>query len=152
MPLRPHLIAALLLALTMSMFAPNAHSDGRYGKQKAVYDINYAGGENDKAYFLALRNVKNHINAVGKDNIELKIVLSGDGLNMLKAATTNLELQGMISNLKTQKAAFLVCNNTLVGRKIDSDTLFEVFKDDIVPSGNAEIGHLQSNGYSYHKP
>ncbi|MGD9667861.1 MAG: DsrE family protein [Hyphomicrobiaceae bacterium] len=145
-------LTALMLSILIATFATSAQADDRYGKQKAVYDINYGGGEGGKAYFKALRNVKNHLNAVGKDNIELKVMLSGDGLGMLKDATSNLELQGMISNLKTQKVVFLVCNNTLVGRKIDPDTLFEVFKEDIVPSGNAELAHLQGKGFAYLKP
>lgn len=150
--LRPFLMAALLLAFSLPMITTNAQSEGRYSKQKAVYDVNYDGGEDEKSYFRALRNVQNHMNAVGKDNIEMKVMLSGDGLNMLKSATTNLKLQGVISNLKTQKVVFLVCNNTLVGRNIDPDSLFEVYKEDIVPSGNAEIADLQSKGYAYLKP
>ena len=51
-----------------------------------------------------------------------------------------------------QNVKFLVCNNTLVGRNIDYKTLFDVSKDDIVPSANAELSHLQSQGFSYHKP
>lgn len=145
-------LTALMLSILIATFATSAQADDRYGKQKAVYDINYGGGEGGKAYFKSLRNVTNHLNAVGKDNIELKVMLSGDGLGMLKDATSNLELQGMIANLKTQKVVFLVCNNTLVGRKIDPDTLFEVFKEDIVPSGNAELAHLQGKGFAYLKP
>lgn len=152
MKMRPLLILALLLAMPLAIFPPSAHADGRYGKQKAVYDLHSDGGEGDKAYFNALRNVQNHLNAVGKDNIQIKVVLAGEGLGMLQNATTNLKLQGVISDLKSQKVAFLVCNNTLVGRKIDPDSLFEVFKDDIVPSGNAEIAHLQGQGFAYIRP
>ena len=58
-----------------------------------------------------------------------------------------------MTNLKTQHVAFNVCNNTLVGRKIDySKDLFEVFEDDIVPSGVAELSRLQQMGYTYIKP
>jgi intracellular sulfur oxidation DsrE/DsrF family protein len=40
-----------------------------------------------------------------------------------------------------------------VGRKIDyEDELFEVFDDMIVPSGVAELSHLQQQGYTYIKP
>lgn len=145
-------LAAAVLAMSFSMFVPNAQADSRYGKQKAVYDLHSDGGEGDKAYFNALRNVQNHLNAVGKDNLEIKVVLAGEGLGMLQNAVTNLKLQGVISDLKSQKVAFLVCNNTLVGRKIDPDSLFEVFKDDIVPSGNAEIAHLQGQGFAYIRP
>ena len=47
--------------------------DNRYGKQKVVYHINYPGGDGGKKYHGALRNIQNHINAVGKDNLEVTV-------------------------------------------------------------------------------
>ena len=146
-------LAATLVAMTMTYAASPAVAEDRYGKQKVVYHVNYDGGESDKAYIKALKNIQNHINAVGKDNIEVKVVLHGDGVNMLRDATKDLKLQGEVTNLKTQKVAFNVCANTLKGRKIDPDKdLFEVFKEDIVPSGVAELSYLQGKGYTYIKP
>ncbi|MCB1504580.1 MAG: DsrE family protein [Hyphomicrobiaceae bacterium] len=146
-------LAATLVAMTMTYAASPAVAEDRYGKQKVVYHVNYDGGESDKAYIKALKNIQNHINAVGKENIEVKVVLHGDGVNMLRDATKDLKLQGEVTNLKTQKVAFNVCANTLKGRKIDPDKdLFEVFKEDIVPSGVAELSYLQGKGYTYIKP
>lgn len=142
----------LLLAAAMSIAALPVAADDRYGTQKAVYDVNYEGGDSGKDYLKVLRNVQNHVNAVGKDNIEVKVMLSGDGLGMLRDANSNDKLKTAITQLKSQKVGFLICNNTLVGRKIDPATLFEVFNEDIVPSGNAEMAHLQSKGYAYLKP
>ncbi len=83
----------------------------------------------------------------------MRIVLHGDGVYMLRDAVKNLKLQGAVTNLKTQKVAFNVCANTLKGRKLDPDTdLFEVFKEDIVPSGVAELSYLQGQGFTYVKP
>jgi intracellular sulfur oxidation DsrE/DsrF family protein len=46
-----------------------------------------------------------------------------------------------------------VCNNTLKGRKISYENdLFDVYEEDIVPSGVAELSHLQLQGYTYIKP
>ena len=143
-------ICALLLALSA---VTHAGANERYGKQKVVYHINYDGGESDKAYRGALKNIQNHINAVGADNMEVKVVLHGDGVNLLKSAKTNDKLQMDVTGLKAQKVTFNVCNNTLVGRKISyEDDLFEVFEDEIVPSGVAELSHLQQQGYTYIKP
>ena len=48
---------------------------------------------------------------------------------------------------------FRVCNNTLEGRDIDAETdLFDVWPEDIVPSGVAELGKLQMEGFAYIKP
>lgn len=131
----------------------NAAGEARYGKQKVVYHINYDGGEGGKAYYGALRNIQNHIDAVGKDDIDIKIVLHGDGVDLLKQAKDDLKFQGNVTNLKTQNVAFNVCSNTLTGRKIDKDKdLFEVYDDDVVPSGVAELSRLQAMGYTYIKP
>lgn len=144
------LVAAALLVTAV---APGAFADSRYGKQKVVYHINVAGGEGNVGYIKALKNIQNHINAVGKDNIEVKVVMHGEGLDVLKNAATDLKLQGEVTNLKNQHVAFAVCANTLKSRNIDPDKdLFEVNKEDIVPSGVAELSYLQGKGYTYIKP
>lgn len=149
-------VAAMALAV-VSMGAAGTSADAapseRYGSQKVVYHINYNGGEEDKKWRGAMKNIQNHINAVGAENMEIKVVLHGNGVNMLKSAKTNEALQMDITSLKTQAVNFHVCNNTLTGRKISyEDDLFEVFEDDIVPSGVAELSHLQQQGFTYIKP
>ncbi|MEM8646459.1 MAG: DsrE family protein [Pseudomonadota bacterium] len=125
----------------------------RYGKQKVVYHINYDGGPDDKKYRGAMRNIQNHINAVGAENMEIKVVLHGNGLGLLMTAKENQKVQSAVTSLKTQNVEFQVCNNTLKGRKISYENdLFEVFEDDIIPSGVAELSHLQQQGYTYIKP
>lgn len=146
------LMAVAVLASAM-LSVPLAASAATYGKQKVVYHINYNGGEEDKAYRAALRNVQNHISAVGAENIDVKVVLHGNGVYLLRDAKSNEKLQMDVTSLKSQNVKFSVCDNTLKGRKINYDTdLFEVWKEDIVPSGVAEISHLQQQGYTYIKP
>ena len=36
-----------------------------------------------KAQEAALRNIQNHINAVGAENLDLKVVMHGDGVSMV---------------------------------------------------------------------
>lgn len=144
------ILSAIMVA---GLAAAPADAASRYGKQKVVYHINYDGGKEDKAYQAALGNIRNHINAVGAENMEIKVVLHGDGVSLLKSAKTNKKLQSAVVGLKGQNVAFEVCNNTLTGRKISYEKdLFEVFEDDIVPSGVAELSHLQQQGYTYIKP
>ncbi len=148
------LVAASLAALAlMGVQSATAQDSERYGEQKVVYHINGNGGEDDKAYRGALRNAQNHINAVGVDNIELKVVLHGNGVGLLQNAMSNEQLQMDVTNLRAQNVVFVVCNNTLTGRDINYETdLFEVFSDHIVPSGVAELSYLQGQGYTYVKP
>jgi len=143
-------LAAALLAFTA--FAGSADANERYGKQKVVYHINYPGDEGDKAYLGALKNIQNHINAVGAENLDLKVVIHGNGINLLTAAKTPGKVQTAVANLKSQNIGFDVCANTLKGKKITLDQLYEVFEEDVVPSGVAELARLQSMGYTYIKP
>ena len=119
-------------------------------KQKVVYHINYNDETQLKA---ALGNVKNHISAVGQDKIDVKVVMHGNGVDLLKIANTDLNMQQKVIGLKQDGVAFEVCNNTLVGKKISyKNDLFDVSEKDIVPSGVAEVANLQQQGYVYIKP
>lgn len=142
------------LAALMLLVTGVSHSDAasRYGKQKVVYHINYPGGAEDKAYKGALRNIQNHINAVGAKNLDLKVVIHGNGIALLQDAKKTGPLQTQVAKLKSQSVAFNVCANTLKSKKISVDQLYEVFNEDIVPSGVAELSRLQQQGYTYIKP
>ena len=133
-----------------------------YGKQKVVYHINY---DNPKKQAGALRNIQNHINAVGAENLDLKVVLHGNGLallldpeslpklNKFKHANADQNMTAKVSDLKGQGVEFQVCNNTVKGRKVNVESdLYDVSKEDIVPSGVAEVAKLQQEGYAYIKP
>lgn len=153
----------LFLVLTAAVFALVSHAAlaGDYKKQKVVYHINY---DNPKSQAGALRNIQNHINAVGKENLELKVVLHGAGLTLLldpdsisgtkfKAGNASDVITAKIAGLKDQGVNFNVCANTLKGKKVNYENdLYDVSKADIVPSGVAEIAKLQAEGYSYIRP
>ena len=163
--LKTQIHTKLLLAFLMSaclLMMTTAHASDRYGKQKVVYHINY---DNPKKQAGALRNIQNHINAVGAENLDLKVVLHGNGLALLlepdslaklkkfKHANANETMTAKIDSLKGQGIKFNVCANTVRGRKVDlDDDLYNVDKDDIVPSGVAEVARLQQMGYAYVKP
>jgi hypothetical protein len=98
-------------------------------------------------------NIQNHITAVGKENIDLRVVMHGPGLSLLQMANKDPDMQDKVANLKRQGVHFNVCANTLKGKKINYKTdLYDTTEQDIVPSGVAEIAHLQSQGFSYVKP
>lgn len=154
------ILASILFAISALLINPvNA---GSYGKQKVVYHINY---DNPKQQAGALRNIQNHINAVGAENLELKVVLHGNGLAMLvepdalvnvpkfKHGNANDQMAAKISTLKGQGVQFNVCANTVKGRNVVVDRdLYDVSQNDIVPSGVAEVAKLQTMGYTYIKP
>ena len=138
------------MALAVGVGSASAGEATGYGKQKVVYHINYDDPKKQKG---AMRNIQNHINAVGKENLDLRVVMHGNGLSLLMRANEDMNFQSSVLNLKSQGIGFKVCENTLKGRKINYESdLFEVDKSDIVPSGVAELAHLQGQGFSYVKP
>jgi intracellular sulfur oxidation DsrE/DsrF family protein len=131
-------------------------------KQQVVYHVNYYG---PKAHVGALRNIQNHINAVGAANLDLKVVLHGNGVAMLmypdavgknenkmKEGNATEEMQATIAGLKDQGIQFQICANTLKGRNISTDDLYDFAESDVVPSGVAQLAILQGQGYAYVKP
>ena len=143
------------------MMTGNATAEDRYGKQKVVYHINY---DDPKAQAGGMRNIQNHINAVGAENLDLKVVLHGAGLSLLlepdalehtklKYGNATDVMQAKISGLKNQGVEFKICANTLKGKKVSYENdLYDVSNGDIVPSGVAELSRLQAMGYTYIKP
>jgi len=149
----------VLAIVSMAVFGVNNAFAEAYGKQKVVYHINY---DDPKTQAGALRNIQNHINAVGAENMEAKVVLHGKGLSLLLSPDAKTKLPkgnadqvmaAKVSQLKDLGVKFNVCANTLKGKqvKFESD-MFDVQKEDIVPSGVAELSHLQMQGYTYIKP
>lgn len=138
-----------LLGLLALGTAGCATTEG-YGRQKVVYHVN---SDDDKTLKAALGNIQNHINAVGKENIDLRVVMHGNGLALLQKTKDNQDTKSKVDNLKMQGVAFNVCANTLKGKKLNyKSDLYDVSEKDIVPSGVAEIAHLQKLGFTYVKP
>ena len=155
-----HILLGLCLAV--GLYSSQTLAASSYSKQKVVYHVNY---DNPKKQAGALRNIQNHINAVGAENLDLKVVLHGNGLALLlepdalsrvpkfKHANANEKMTARIDNLKDQGVSFHVCANTVRGRTVNVETdLYNVEQDDIVPSGVAELAKLQGQGYVYIKP
>ena len=149
-------LMAILAAVLLACSGPLLAAD----KQKAVYHIN---GDDPKQQMAALGNIQNHIAAVGAEQMDVKVVLHGDGLSLLlypedlaktkmKAANATENMQVKVAGLKQQGVQFQVCNNTVKGRNVPLDGLYDVSEADIVPSGVAQLAILQGQGYAYIKP
>lgn len=159
----PRISQFLVILLSLSISAgTNAIAGNKYGYQKVVYHINY---DDPKKQAGTLRNIQNHINAVGAENMDVKVIIHGHGLSLLlepdsldrlkkfRHANANDSMTARIDSLRDQGVAFDVCANTVKSRNIDIDTdLYNVERSDIVPSGAAELSYLQQRGYTYIKP
>ncbi len=143
-------VVAAVLVTALAALPLAVLAGAGYGKQKVVYHVNY---DDPKHQAAAMRNIQNHINAVGAENLDLVVIMHGRGVTLLKKANEDMNFQSKVINLKDQDVKFQVCNNTLRGKKIDYETdLFDVTETDIVPSGVAELARLQQMGYTYLKP
>ena len=151
------LIAAAIL---IGISGPSLADGHGYGKQKVVYHVNYYDAKRQTG---ALRNIQNHINAVGAENLDARVVMHGNGLSLLlepdqvantkmKSGSADADMTARIANLKNQGVTFKICANTLKGRKVELSYLYDASPNDVVPSGVAEIAHLQGQGFAYLRP
>lgn len=117
------------------------------GETRTVYHIN-----DSAVATAAMNNVKNQMSA--DPDAKIVVVTHGKGIDFLLDGAT--DANGNPYNIKAEELMaagvdFRVCNNTLVGRKIDPKKVIPGAK--IVPSGVAELAKLQAReGYVYVKP
>jgi hypothetical protein len=149
---------SLLGMLATSAFAASPAHDGTaqngYMQQKVVYHVS-----NIHTATGALRNVKNHLNALGDKNIEVIVVTHGSGAFAMvdgamgkkdKKTGKVYNFNDQIAELANRGVKFEICANTIRGKKINKNKINE--NAEIVPSGVAEVAFLQQKGYIYVKP
>jgi len=149
-----HYASLLLLAAGMGI-TTMAHADyvqpniqhEPYGMQRVVYQMN-TGDADEQLQIIKYAN--NHMQTVGKQQIELQVVVFGAGVSMLKS--DDEKLNKAIDALRAEGVKIAMCNNTLRNKNIDWKTLRGVKESDIVPGGVAELAFLQQRGFAYIKP
>lgn len=123
-------------------------ADNGYNQQKVVYHVN-----NLQTAYGALRNVKNHLNALGDKNVEIIVVTHSSGAFAMVDGSKDKKghaFGDQIQKLANRGVKFTICANTIRGKKIDKNKIN--LNASIIPSGVAEIAHLQQQGYLYIKP
>ena len=118
-----------------------------WGEVKVVYHLNEGVDQAARA----MGNIRNHLDA--DPTVKIVVVTHGAGIDFLLEGATNKENQsftGAIGELSGRGVEFLVCNNTLNGRKIDKNNV--VMEARVVPSGVAELANLQAKGFGYIRP
>jgi intracellular sulfur oxidation DsrE/DsrF family protein len=142
-------LATIVLAMAF-FIAETTFANTSYAKQKVIYHVNYL---DMKRSIGAMRDAQNHINALGQGNHEIRFVLHGNGVELLRKVTRESpDASNRIDSLRSAGVKFNICANTLRGRKITLDDLRFAEEDDIVLSGVAEIGKLQQDGFVYFRP
>ncbi|AGA32082.1 hypothetical protein TVNIR_0374 [Thioalkalivibrio nitratireducens DSM 14787] len=119
------------------------------GRSRVVYHVNRGDAE---THLNALQRVQDHIDAVGAENMEVRVVLHGSGLDLLLAAHDDARIRDGVDSLKLQGVRFEVCGHTMARRQIPVDALYDARDADVALSGVARILDLQRQGYTYVKP
>lgn len=148
--LQRSIVTAVVVGFIMASMANASEKaePGYYTHQKVVYHND--GGSDGAAYFKRmLGSIRNHLEALGKDHVEVRVVDHGEGVTLFKLAQTDTALAERIDALRADGVKFLICANTLREREIDWRTLYGVSEWDIVPSGVAELARLQQLGFVY---
>ena len=113
-----------------------------YNQQQVVYHINNLQSANG-----ALRNVKNHLNALGDKNAEIIVVTHSSGAFSMVDGTKDKKgnsFEDTIQKLANRGVKFTICANTIRGKKINKNKINLNAK--VIPSGVAEVAHLQQKG------
>lgn len=147
------LAAGLALTATAHAVDPSQPAKNGYNQQKVVYHINNVDDATG-----AFRNIKNHLNALGDENAEIIVVTHGAGaFALVDGAMGKKDKEGkpydfrdMIAGLANRGVKFQICANTIRGKKIPKEKINE--NAEIVPSGVAQVAHLEQKGYMYVKP
>lgn len=141
--MRRELLSAGALA-TLGVFASNAVAQSQAKKNQAVFQVSDA---DPQKWNLTLNNVKNVIEELGAEKVDLEIVVYGPGIGMLKADSP---VGKRIAEALKSGVKVVACENTMKGQNlVYADMLPEI---GYVPAGVVELITKQREGYSYIRP
>jgi len=142
-------MAACMVALTLPAAGIAADAAGRPAavsgaKQRVIFQVS----DNDpRKWNLALNNVKNVQEDLGKDNVEIELVAYGPGLPMLKLES---EVSNRIAAALAQGVNIVACENTMFNTKVKREDMLPNIG--YVKAGVVELMQKQQQGYSYIRP
>jgi intracellular sulfur oxidation DsrE/DsrF family protein len=150
-----HLLGLLCLTLLLPVCATAE-------RNKVVFHVNSHDAEKQES---VLRNLDNHIAAVGAENLDIKVMLQGGGVTMLLLpealphvhrlpyANADVAMRRHVDALRAEGVQFLVSGLTLHEHGIDAGhDLYKVKPEDVVPNALSRLSELQHLGYAYIKP
>jgi intracellular sulfur oxidation DsrE/DsrF family protein len=119
---------------------------------KIVYHLNQPGGEEFAYYRQMLTNVQNHLTVLPAGRFDLRVVMHGPGINLLRfGARNDPQIAATVDELKLAGVRFEICRITLTRGNIPLSQLYEAGEEDVVPSGVGRLGELQGQGFAYIK-
>ncbi len=125
---------------------PNIQHDP-FMHQRVAYQMNTG---DDQEQLQIIKYANNHIQTIGREQIELQVVVFGAGMSLLQS--NDEKLNKAVDDLRAKGVKIAICNNTLRNKNIDWHSLHGVKEADIVPGGVAELAFLQQRGFAYIRP
>lgn len=137
------LSAALAFAI-VTLLCPAQAAETGVGRHKVVFQVS----DNDPAkWTLALNNIRNIQQDLGRENVDVELVAYGPGLNMLKLDST---VAPRVAETLGNGAAILACENTMRGGKLTrADLLPDI---GFVKAGVTALMLRQREGWAYIRP
>ena len=137
----------IAVALLAAAVAPPVHAadakaaDGRY---KVVFQVS----DNDPAKWnLALNNIRNIQQDLGRDKVDIELVAYGPGLNMLKLDSP---AGARVGEALASGAGVVACENTMANTKTTKADLLPNIG--FVKAGVVELVEKQRQGWAYIRP
>ena len=133
------LAVCLALALPAPSYAANASE-----KDKVVIQVSDSDPKN---WNLALNNIKNVQDALGKDKVDVELVVYGPGIGMLKTEST---AGNRVNDAVAAGVKVVACENTMHAQKLTKDDMLASIS--YVQAGVIELMTKQKQGWAYIKP
>ena len=113
-------------------------------KEKVVFQV--SDGD-PKTWNQALNNMKNVQRALGKDRVDVELVVYGHGIGMLKAEST---VGNRVNDAVAAGVKVVACEETMRGQKLTKEDMLPSIG--YVPGGVIELMTRQKQGYAYIRP
>jgi uncharacterized protein len=140
---------ATLVAITLSLAsfcaeAADAVSQAVAAHEKVVIQVS---DSIPGKWNLALNNARNLQEALGKDNVDVEIVVYGPGIDMLKFES---EVAPRIDKAVADGVKIVACENTMKSMKLTKPDMLSSIG--YVPAGVVELIRKQREGWAYIRP
>lgn len=113
-------------------------------KEKVVLQV--SDGD-PKKWNLALNNIKNVQDALGKDKVDVELVVYGPGIDMLKLESP---VGNRVNDAVADGVKVVACETTMKAQKLTKDDMLK--STGYVPGGVIELMKRQKEGYAYVRP
>ena len=146
------LSAALALSLALA-FPVAGYTAGETKAQAAVKAskkdkvVFHVTTDDPKYWNQSLNNMNQLQKVLGKDNVDIELVVNGFGIGMLKMESV---VGNRVSEALAKGIKVVACEETMRGQKLTKDDMLGGIG--YVPGGVIEVMQKQRDGYAYLKP